>query len=125
MKQNNHIHSDQHPADLGLPSEVVTSLRRMVEAERKASMMSMPAERVMRAVRAAASPYRESFVERELVSWFRPVLALGVMVILALAVYNFDLSKQNDYPQTATEMVFGLQPVTVATAYDIEFSHHE
>lgn len=125
MKQNTHTTSNQHSEDHGLPRDVLTSLRRMVEAEREVSMMSMPTERVMRAVRAAASPYRESFVERELVSWFRPVLALGVVVILALAVYNFDLSRKNDYPQTATEMVLGLQPVTVATAYDIEFDHHE
>ncbi len=125
MKNNKNNDQSTGRREHGLPQDVVTSLRRMVEVERSASMMSMPTERVMRAVRAAASPYKESFLERELISWFRPVMALGMIIILALAVYNFDLSRQNDHDQTTTEMVLGLHPVTVAAAYDIEFDHHE
>jgi hypothetical protein len=125
MKQNKNTTPATHGEEHGLPQEVVTSLRLMVENERQASMMSMPTERVMRAVRAANSLRKESFLERELISWFRPVMALGVVIILALVVYNVDLSRQNDHFQTPTEMVFGLHPVTVAAAYDIEFDHHE
>lgn len=125
MKHNKNINRSHQIPEHVLPHEVVSSLRRMVEAERERSMMSMPSERVMRAVRAAASAYKESFLERELVSWFRPVMALGVIIILALAAYNFDLSRNNDHNQTATEMVLGLHPVTVAAAYDIEFDHHD
>ena len=125
MKKKMHTMPDNHSEQHGMPQEVVTSLRRMVETERQSSMMSMPTERVMRAVRSAVSMRKESFLERELISWFRPVVALGMVVILALVVYNFDMSRQNDQAQTTTEMVFGLHPVTVAAAYDIEFDHHE
>lgn len=125
MKNKMHDNLSNHDAEHELPQEVVSSLRRMVNVERERSMMSMPTERVMRAVRASASMYKESFIERELASWFRPVMALGMVIILALAVYNFDLSRQNDHIQTTTEMVLGLHPVTVAAAYDIEFDHHD
>lgn len=111
--------------DLGLSEDLVHSLRHMVESERSASMMSMPTERVLRAVRAAGmSPNRvEEFLERELLSWFRPVFVAGLLVIFALAAYNVELSQKNDYEQSTAEMVLGLQPVTVAVAYDIEFDH--
>lgn len=112
--------------DLGLSEDLVHSLRHMVESERSASMMSMPAERVLRAVRAAGvrTGKVEDFLERELLSWFRPVFVAGVLIIVALAAYNIELSQNNDYEQSATEMVLGLQPVTVAVAYDIDFDHH-
>ncbi|MGA0255233.1 MAG: hypothetical protein EBR20_00795 [Bacteroidetes bacterium] len=117
--------TDTRQEDHGLSPDLVRDLRRMVVAECNRSMMSMPAERVMRAVRVSPAAQRIGFVERELVNWFRPVLALGIIVIMALAVYNFDLSRQNDHLQTPAEMVLGLQPVTVAAAYDIEFDHHD
>lgn len=112
--------------DLGLSEDLVHSLRHMVESERSASMMSMPAERVLRAIRAAGvrTGKVEDFLERELLSWFRPVFVAGVLIIMALAAYNIELSQGNDYEQSATEMVLGLQPVTVAVAYDIDFDHH-
>jgi len=117
--------TDTRQENHGLSPDLVRDLRRMVVAECNRSMMSMPAERVMRAVRVSPAAQRIGFVERELVNWFRPVLALGIIVIMALAVYNFDLSRQNDQLQTPAEMVLGLQPVTVAAAYDIEFDHHD
>ncbi|MDA0379257.1 MAG: hypothetical protein O3C45_05140 [Bacteroidetes bacterium] len=124
-----HTPSHNQPSeiqDLGLSEDLIHSLRNMVESERSASMMSMPAERVMRALRAAGvRPGRvEEFLERELLSWFRPVFVAALLLIAVLAAYNVELSLQNDYDQTATEMVLGLQPVTVAAAYDIDFDHH-
>lgn len=120
-------HQSSHPReDAGLSPDTVSALRRMVQSERSVSMMSMPTERVMRAVKAASSrKRREAYLEHELISWFRPVVAAGLVVILALAFYNFDLSRENDHNQTATEMVLGLHPVTVAAAYDLEFDHHQ
>lgn len=125
MSYRNDVNTRKDELDQSLSSDLVNDLRRMVDVERDRSMMSMPTERVMRAIRASIAAQRVAFLERELVSWFRPVLALGVMVIMMLAVYNFDLSRQNDHPQTPAEMVLGLQPVTVAAAYDIEFDHHD
>lgn len=125
MSYRNDVNTRKDELDQSLSSDLVNDLRRMVDVERDRSMMSMPTERVMRAIRASIAAQRVAFLERELVSWFRPVLALGVMVIMMLAVYNFDLSRQNDHSQTPAEMVLGLQPVTVAAAYDIEFDHHD
>jgi len=126
MKQRNPNQSSRGREEAGLSPDTVSALRRMVQSERSASMMSMPTERVMRAVKAASSrKRREAYLERELISWFRPVFAAGLLVILALAFYNIDSSRENDYVQTPTEMVLGLQPVTVVTAYDLEFDHHE
>lgn len=126
MKQRNPNQSSRGREEAGLSPDTVSALRRMVQSERSASMMSMPTERVMRAVKAASSrKRREAYLERELISWFRPVFAAGLLVILALAFYNIDSSRENDYVQTPTERVLGLQPVTVVTAYDLEFDHHE
>ncbi len=126
MKRRDKNHPSMEPEETGLSPDTVSALRRMVQSERSASMMSMPTERVMRAVKAAySSKRRQAFLERELVSWFRPVVGAGLVVILALAFYNFDQSRENDHHQTPTEMVLGLHPVTVAAAYDLEFDHHE
>ena len=135
MKNKNRTNSMDHglgndrripDAGIDVSNAFIHSLRDMVERERSVSMMSMPAERVMRAVKAAGQrgSVVEDFLERELLSWFRPVVAAGLLIILALAAYNVEMSKQNDYDQTATEMVLGLHPVTVATAYDISFENH-
>ena len=126
MKKSTSTNDRNDLQDLGLSEVLVHSLRHMVEAERNASMMSMPTERVLRAVRAAGfRPGRvEEFLERELLSWFRPVFVAGLLIIVALAAYNIELSQNNDYEQSATEMVLGLQPVTLASAYDIDFDHH-
>ena len=126
MKKSTPTNDRNDLQDFGLSEDLVHSLRHMVEAERNASMMSMPTERVLRAVRAAGlRPGRvEEFLERELLSWFRPVFVAGLLIIVALAAYNIELSQNNDYEQSATEMVLGLQPVTLASAYDIDFDHH-
>ena len=126
MKKSTSTNDRNDLQDLGLSEDLVHSLRHMVESERAASMMSMPTERVLRAVRAAGiRPGRvEEFLERELLSWFRPVFVAGLLIIVALAAYNIELSQNNDYEQSATEMVLGLQPVTLASAYDIDFDHH-
>ncbi len=126
MKKHKHTYSSQPSEEHGLSADVVQSLRKMVDAERQSSMMSMPEERVMRAVRAASRRHVDGteVIERELISWFRPVVVAGLVVIMALAFYNFDLARNNDHHQTATEMVLGLHPVTVASAYDLNFDSH-
>ena len=126
MKKRNPNHSSRGREEAGLSPDTVSALRRMVQSERSASMMSMSTERVMRAVKAASTgKHREAYLERELISWFRPVFAAGLLVILALAFYNVDQSRDNEHHQSPAEMVLGLEPVTVVTAYDLEFDHHE
>ena len=126
MKRKDENHLSMEPEETGLSPDTVSALQRMVQTERSASMMSMTTERVMRAVKAGySSKRREAYLERELISWFRPVVGAGLVVILALAFYNVDKSRENDHHQTPAEMVLGLHPVTVAAAYDLEFDHHE
>lgn len=119
-------HSPHREPGVDAPDVLVSSLRALVDQERAVSMMTMPTERVMRAVRAAkqSGTRVEHWFERELLSWFKPVVVAGALVIMALAAFNFDLSRQNDFNQSTTEMVLGLQPVTVASAYDLSFEGH-
>mgnify|MGYP006919629298 CR=1 FL=1 len=108
-----------------LSESFVHELRHLVETERHETMMSMPTERVMRALRRPKSWNSEEMWLTELVSWFRPVFVAGLFVVLALAFYNVRLlSEENEYQQSAAEMVFGLPPVTVASAYDINLEYH-
>jgi len=109
--------------DVQIPQGLSESLQGMVEDERARSMKTMPAERIMRAVRASKASASQ-VLEQELVSWFRPVIAAGLLVVMMLAAYNFELSRRNDAHQTTTEMVLGLHPVTVADAYPIDFDGH-
>ena len=126
MKHTPLTHHPDEIQELGLSDDLIKSMQHMVETERSASMMSMPTERIMRAVKAASVRGNrvEDCLERELLSWFRPVVAAGRLIILALAAYNVRLSQQNDFEQTPAEMVLGLYPVTVAAAYDLNFESH-
>lgn len=100
-------------------------LRHLVETERNETMKSMPAERVMRALRTSQRWKTEEIWLAELFSWFRPVFVAGLFVVIALAFYNLQLlSSENEFEQSAAEMVFGLPPVTMASAYDIHLDDH-
>lgn len=108
-----------------LSDTFVHELRHLVETERNETMMSMPADRVMRALRRPQSWNTEEVWLAELFSWFRPVFVAGLFVVIALTLYNLQLlSDENDHQQSAAEMVFGLPPVTVASAYDINLDDH-
>ncbi|MDA1028168.1 MAG: hypothetical protein O3B41_03835 [Bacteroidetes bacterium] len=108
-----------------LSDAFVHELRHLVETERNETMMSMPAERVMRALRRPQSWNTEEVWLAELFSWFRPVFVAGLFVVIALAFYNIQLlSNENEFEQSAAEMVFGLPPVTLASAYDIHLDDH-
>ncbi len=106
--------------------ELISSLRELVSVERDMTLSSMPTDRVMRAVRRAAMSRSsaEDWLSIELLSWFRPVFAVGVLIVALLAAYNFQVSKDSDLNPTTTERVLGLHPVTVVAAYDLEFDGH-
>jgi len=108
-----------------IPDSLVVELRNLVQTERDITMMSMPEERVMRALKRVVQARREDLWISELISWFRPVFVAGLLVVVALAFYNVNLlSDDNEYYQSATEMMLGLPPVTVASAYDINLEDH-
>lgn len=122
INRHNGQHSDAQldPASGNLLQE----LRHLVQTERDLAMMSMPTERVMRAIKRASRWASEDVWSVELLSWFRPVLIIGALVIMVLSFYNMRTSRLNDYPQTTTEMVLGLPPITVASAYDPHIEDH-
>ena len=124
--RDNKIH-DEGDAFLNTVSSAFThELRSLVTTERDEAMMSMPTDRVMRALKRASTWKKEEVWFNDLFSWFRPVFAAGVFVIIVLAVYNVRLatSSGGDFEQTATEKVLGLPPITVASAYDFTLDDH-
>ena len=107
-----------------LPRSLSQQLRALVHQEREATMMSMPTERVMRSIARSRSWSRENVVSLELLNWFRPVAFAGTLAILMLVVYNVRLSSTNELEQSTTEMMLGLPPVTVNTAYHLSIEDH-
>ncbi len=108
-----------------LSDSFVHELRDLVVNERDETMMSMPADRVMRALRKSSSWNTEEIWLKELITLFRPVFVAGLFVIVALAFYNVRLiSDDNEFQQSAAEMVLGLPPITVASAYDLTIEDH-
>ena len=52
---------------------------------------------------------------------FRPVVAATLVLIIVLAAYNVTSVSEDEIDVTTTEAVLGLQPVTVAAAYEYSF----
>ena len=124
MRKEQHSNNDDHIL-AAFPDSLVKELRNLVQTERDQTMMSMPEDRVMRALKRVALGRKEELWIGELVSWFRPVFIAGLLVIVTLAFYNVNLlSADNENQQTAAEMVLGLPPITVASPYHINLEDH-
>ncbi len=57
-----------------------------------------------------------------LLSWFRPVALIGTFLVLLLAAYNISYADETQDMST-TERLFGMHPVTLAVAYDLDMNH--
>lgn len=68
---------------------------------------------------AATAPDEEFF--GSLLRLFRPVALAGLLLILGFALYNVTLADVYDAEPTTTEAVLGLPPMTLATAYTLNF----
>ena len=79
---------------------------------------------IIRAVRGSASPaFRlEDVWIGALLAWFRPVAALGSLIVLLLVAYNLGRSQTTSLELSTTERIFGVHPVTLATAYDLDLA---
>lgn len=97
------------------------TLRAGIEATRPAAVRPFLADRVMRRIQASPSrpPAWEDLLAPLLVRVFRPFATLALFLILALALYNVT-SRDDSVFQSPTEAVFGLPPVTFATAYELD-----
>ena len=73
------------------------------------------ADRVMRRITMASPPEEQLF--SLLFGLFRPVALASLLLILGLVGYNTVVSRTFDVQPTTTEVVFGLQPVSLTDAF--------
>ncbi|MDE2835164.1 MAG: hypothetical protein OXM02_11695 [Bacteroidota bacterium] len=100
------------------------ALRRLLieYADESAEMAMQPfvADRVMRRITMASQPEEQlySFLFR----LFRPVAIASLLLILGFVGYNAMVSRSYEIQPTTTEVVFGLEPVSITEAFtaDIE-----
>ncbi|NNF04743.1 MAG: hypothetical protein HKN17_09775 [Rhodothermales bacterium] len=97
------------------------ALRSMAETERDRSVRPMIADRIMRTLdRSRPTAWTPlDIMAGQLLTWFRPVVAAGVLLIILLAGYNLVSSIEGD---TATDRLLGLPSVTVASVYDMDLA---
>jgi len=95
------------------------ALRSMAETERDQSVRPMIADRIMRSIDASRqqSWTPVDVMTGQLLRWFRPVVATGVLLIILLAGFNLLSSIEGD---TAADRLLGLPSVTVASVYDMD-----
>lgn len=100
------------------------SLRDMVAGESEHVRHPRLTDNILRAVRPGAERMRnfDELWSGALVSWFRPVVVAGLLLIVLLAAYNARQTSSEIAGLTTTERVLGLHPVTIASAYDLELN---
>ncbi len=95
-------------------------LRTAVDESSIGAVRPFLADRVVRRLRTPqTAPAGEEVISGMLSGLFRPFIAFAMVLILALALYNF-VTHDYDVKRSAAEAVFGLPPVTLATAYDLQ-----
>lgn len=81
-------------------------------------------DNIMRAVRNQAAKGSRVLVS-EFVNWIRfiakPVVAACVVLILMLATYNYMSADQFEEEVSTAEAMLGLPPVTIASAYSVNY----
>ena len=101
-------------------------LQTTVRASTEQALKPFFADRLMRRLAPASQPLAATARDEEffgsLLHLFRPVAVAGVLLILGFAAYNVALSGEYEAQASTTEAVLGLPPVTLATAYDLDFS---
>lgn len=98
------------------------SLQAMVADESEHVRHQFLTDNILRAVRTSSEnrSWLDELWPGLVRSWLRPVVVVGVLLIFLLAAYNATLVSSDLVDRSTTERVFGLYPVTVASAYDID-----
>ena len=113
---NNSIHTSLDPSSNDWDSH---ALRRLLQehADQASELAFQPflADRVMRRITMASQPEDQLF--SLLFGLFRPVALASLLLILGLVGYNTVVSRTFDVQPTTTEVVFGLQPVSLTDAF--------
>ena len=100
------------------------ALRRLLSeyADESAEKAVQPfvADRIMRRIAMASQPEEQLYTF--LFRLFRPVALTSLLLILGFVGYNAMVSRSYEVLPTTTEVVFGLQPVSITEAFtaDIE-----
>ena len=88
------------------------------DASAERAMQPFVADRIMR--RIARATRSDELLQAALWRFFRPVAIASFILMLAFVGYNSTVSRSYEVPPTATEVVLGLQPVTLTTAYGVD-----
>lgn len=93
-------------------------LRESAEASAEHAVQPFVADRVMR--RIASATRNDELFQATLWRLFRPIAIASFILMVAFVGYNSTVSRNYEVPPTATEVVLGLQPVTLTTAYSAD-----
>ena len=105
-----------------LQESLQASLQEMVADESEHVRHEFLTDNILRAVRT--SSVSRSWIDETwpglMRSWVRPLVVVGMLMVFLLAAYNARQVSSDLGDRSATERVFGLHPVTVAAAYDLD-----
>lgn len=126
MKENQNMNHrmESDTDDSGFDPDLQTRLIAMIDRENEDVVPAILTERIIRAVRhQRSSVWRfEDLWSGIRIAWFRPAFVLGVALVLLLAFFNARQAHFEESERSATEVVLGLHPVTLAAAYDDEIA---
>lgn len=110
--------------------QLKTWLAEMVDQERKKAVRPMLADRIVRTAReqglVGLGARRSAFEDMTfgILGWFRPVVAICLLVLALLIAYNIRLTTSLPGMDSPTDRLLGLPSVSVAVAYDPDFEDH-
>lgn len=109
--------SPQLRAQLADLERMRATLRSTVELESEGTLKPLFSERVMAGLAATITPAEEQ--GGYLLRFFRPVLAVGLALGAALAIYNVQIAGEYADDGSVADKVLGLPTVSTASIYDL------
>lgn len=111
--------SDRQERDI-LPLQ--NALRSLIDHETSHIHTAILTNKIVHAVRNTSNGSwgLDDVWSRALLDWFRPVAVVGTLIVFLLMAYNIGKSEPTPFELSTTERVFGMHPVTLATAYDLD-----
>ena len=102
-------------------SSLLTSL---IDHETRHIHSGILTQKIVRAVAHSKTATRrlEDVFTGALVTWFRPLAIVGMLLVILLVSYNAGHADTTSYDRSTTERVFAIHPVTLAAAYDLDLA---
>jgi len=95
-------------------------LQEATETITESSMQPFLTDRIMRRVQVLSQP--EEYFFQTLWLAFKPIAVTSAFLTLAFISYNTFLSRSYEVTPTPIEIVFGLQPMTLTSAYSADLN---